>query len=54
MAAKKTQRINEYGAPPLTLEGHPFYGLELDEQQQAFADAIWDSNNLILFFSSLI
>ncbi len=49
MAAKKTQRINEYGTPPNTLEGHPFYGLELDEQQQAFADAIWNPENLIVF-----
>lgn len=49
MAAKKTQRINEYGTPPITLEGHPFYGLELDEHQQAFADAIWDKDNLIVF-----
>jgi predicted ribonuclease YlaK len=49
MAAKKTQRINEYGTPPQTLEGHPFYGLELDEQQQAFAEAIWSPDNLIVF-----
>lgn len=49
MAAKKTQRINEYGTPPITLEGHPFYGLELDEQQLIFANAIWNPDNLIVF-----
>ena len=49
MAAKKTQRINEYGVPPINLDGHPFYGLELDEQQLAFANAIWNPNNLIVF-----
>ena len=42
MATKKTQRINEYGAPPKTIDGHPFYGLKLDEQQLIFAEAIWN------------
>ena len=41
MTAKKAQRVNEYGAPPKTLDGHPFYGLELDEEQQAFACGFW-------------
>lgn len=49
MAAKKTQKTNEYGIPPKTLEGHPFYGLELDTEQQAFAEAIWNPENLIVF-----
>lgn len=49
MAAKKTQRTNECGIPPKTLEGHPFYGLELDEEQKAFAEAIWNPKNLIVF-----
>ena len=49
MAAKKTQKVNEYGDPPKTLEGHPFYGLELDKDQQAFAEAIWNPENLIVF-----
>lgn len=49
MAAKKTQKVNEYRDPPKTLEGHPFYGLELDKDQQAFAEAIWNPKNLIVF-----
>lgn len=49
MAAKKTQKVNEYRDPPKTLEGHPFYGLELDKDQQAFAEAIWNPENLIVF-----
>lgn len=49
MAAKKTQRVMEYGNPPKTLDGHPFYGLALDEQQQIFAEAIWNPDNLIVF-----
>ena len=43
MATKKKQPVREdYGAPPATLEGHPFYGFRLDEHQQAFRDAIWN------------
>ena len=49
MASKKTQRIYEHGNPPKTLEGHPFYGMELDAQQQIFAEAIWNPENLIVF-----
>ena len=49
MASKKTQRVYEYGEPPKTLDGHPFYGMELDEQQKIFAEAIWNPENLIVF-----
>ena len=49
MAAKKPQRTMEYGKPPKSLIGEPFYGIELDAEQQVFADAIWNSDNLIVF-----
>lgn len=52
MASKKGQKANEYGTPPKTLEGHPFYGIELDEQQKKFAEAIWNPENLIVFCNS--
>lgn len=52
MAAKKTQRTFEYGTPPKTLEDHPFYGLELNDEQKAFAEAIWNPENLIVFCNS--
>lgn len=43
MAAKKTQKINEFGDPPKTLEGHPFYGLDCsDKEQITYRDALWD------------
>lgn len=43
MATKKKQPVREdYGTPPATLEGHPFYGFRLDKHQQAFRDAIWN------------
>ena len=34
---------------PKTLEDHPFYGLELDDQQREFMNAIWNPENLIVF-----
>ena len=50
MATKKKQPIREdYGAPPATLEGHCFYGLELDDEQKIFRDAIWNPDNDIIF-----
>jgi phosphate starvation-inducible protein PhoH len=52
MAAKKNQKVMEYGKPPKTLEGHPFYGLELNDEQKAFAESIWDPDNLIVFCNS--
>ena len=35
--------------PPETLAEHPFYGIELDEYQTAFRDAIWSQDKLIVF-----
>lgn len=34
---------------PITLSNHPFYGFELDEEQIAFRDAIWNPEKLIIF-----
>lgn len=47
--AKKTNKIECYGAPPKSLRGEPFYGLELDDEQLNFAEAIWNPENLIVF-----
>ena len=33
---------------PSTLKDHPFYGLNLDPEQEAFRDAIWDPNKTII------
>ena len=49
MSTKKSQRVCEYGNPPQTLDGHPFYGIDLDDQQKIFAEAIWNPENLIVF-----
>lgn len=46
--AKKTKVI-DYTDVPETLADHPFYGLELDEEQQKFRDALWSTDKLIVF-----
>ena len=43
------KKIVDYTDIPETLEDHPFYGLELDDDQKKFRDAIWDKNKLIVF-----
>lgn len=47
--AKTSNKPIVVGDAPKTLKKHQFYGFELDEQQKAFRDAIWDDNNLIVF-----
>lgn len=49
MAARKTKRVAESNNPPKSLRNEPFYGLELDEDQMTFAEAIWNPENLIVF-----
>lgn len=46
MAKNKT--IN-YDNPPESLDEHPFYGLVLDDEQQNFANSIWDDKKIIIF-----
>jgi phosphate starvation-inducible PhoH-like protein len=45
--ATKKKNVESYcGAPPDTLDGHPFYGLEVsDAEQIAFRNALWNSEN---------
>lgn len=50
---KKVQPVMEMYHPPATLEGHPFYGLELDDEQKAFRDAIWDPDTDIVFVNAV-
>lgn len=38
--------------PPQTLKDHPFFGLKLDEEQEAFRDAIWSNDYDIIFCDS--
>ena len=38
---------------PETLEGHIFYGLDLDEDQKHFRDAIWSKDKLVVICDSV-
>ena len=50
MAAKKKSVTNEtYYEPPRTLSESQFYGIQLDDEQRKFVDAIWDPNIDIVF-----
>ena len=49
MARKKTFN---YDNPPEKLDDHIFFGLELDEDQIAFRDAIWDDSKEIVFVNA--
>lgn len=48
MAKTNSKQNNKLDAPQ-TLDEHPFYGLQLDDQQRDFANAIWNPENLIVF-----
>lgn len=52
MAAKRKIVQESYLRAPDTLTKHPFYGLELNDEQIKFRDAIWDKENLIVFCNS--
>lgn len=52
MAAKKTQRLDEYGEIPRNIDGEPFYNLILDNDQKNFVNAILNTDNTIIFCNS--
>lgn len=52
MAAKKTQRLDEYGEIPRNIDGEPFYNLILDNDQKNFVNAILNTDNTIVFCNS--
>jgi len=43
------RRKIDYSNIPETLEGHPFYGMNLNEEQKIFRDAIWNKEKNIVF-----
>ena len=49
MASKKKTITVTTNDIPETLSEHPFYGIELDEEQKMFANAIWNPNIDIVF-----
>lgn len=49
MATKKKNQQEYYGEPPITLDESLFYGIKLDQEQLAFANAIWSPNYDIIW-----
>lgn len=49
MGKKMTDTAARGADVPATLEGQPFYGLELDGEQKAFRDAIWAPDTPLVF-----
>lgn len=52
MASKKKLTPDFTSEKPATLDDCPFYGLELDEEQLAFANAVWNPDNDIVFVNA--
>lgn len=52
MAAKKTQRVMEYGEAPKSINDRPFYHLELDDDQKKFVNAVLNPDNTIIFVNA--
>lgn len=54
--AKNNKNIPNYSRDPqfapATLQDHPFYGLTLDPEQEAFRDAIWDPKKTVVICDS--
>lgn len=48
----KRNNTNQYTECPETLTEHPFYGLDLDNEQIIFRDTIWDDSKKIIFCNS--
>ena len=42
-----------YHEAPRTMEDHPFYGFELDVDQQNALEAIWNPDNTIVFIDAI-
>lgn len=49
MARKSTSEFLVKPQVPQNLAAHPFYGLQLDEYQEKFRDAIWNPEKQIVF-----
>lgn len=47
--AKSTKKIENYDEVPQTLDGHPFYGFQLDADQTNLRDSIWNPEKKIIF-----
>ncbi len=53
MASRKKQASVSYDNPPETLEGHPFFGIEPDEDQRRLIDAVWKRDKSVYLVDSI-
>lgn len=53
MASKKKNIGEFYGDPPRNIDKNLFYGMMLDDEQCAFANAIWSQDNDIVFCNAV-
>ena len=54
MAAKKTQKVNEYAKDvPMTLDEHPFFGIVPDKEQKMLMDAVWKREKRVFLIDSI-
>lgn len=49
MAGKKKTNLEKINDIPESIDKHIFYGMQLDEEQEIFANAIWSKDNDIVF-----
>ena len=52
MGKKNNNTITSYDNPPEKIDGDLFYSLQLDKEQEEFANAIWNKDNDIIFCNS--
>lgn len=52
MATKKKPQVDSCESPPERITTENFYGIPLDEEQEAFANAIWNKDIDIVFCNS--
>lgn len=50
--AKKNIAVSKFDTPPKDLKDHIFYGLQLDDEQKAFRDAIYSNDYDVIFCES--
>jgi group I intron endonuclease len=51
--AKKKQFVVDVNDVPETLENHPFYGLELDDEQRKLVNAVWKRDKKLYLVNSI-
>ena len=52
-AKRKSTTLENLSEAPATLTDHPFYGLDLDSEQQELVNTIWDPHKLIVFVNAV-